>query len=97
MARAVRMTGYEIATIGEPNDWRSYVGGFRPDSTRAGRRVVDVHAGTVVRVGQNVWRTWRAIPESTGELQWLCIRAGGTELPEFPHDATRDLERAMPW
>lgn len=142
------MSNYEIIAISGPDEWRSHVGGFRPDSTREGRRVidhelamqyigltanalmpgeeagywhthseveelyvflagagqmaldgdiVDVQAGTVVRVGQNVWRTWRASPGSSGQLQWLCIRAGGTELPKFPDDATRDLERAMPW
>ena len=59
--------------------------------------VVDVAAGTVVRVGQGVWRTWRATPDSPGELRWLCIRAGGQTLPEFPDDSTRDESRAMPW
>lgn len=37
--------------------------------------------GSVVRVGQNVWRTWRARPDSAEQLRWLCIRAGG-EQPE---------------
>jgi mannose-6-phosphate isomerase-like protein (cupin superfamily) len=59
--------------------------------------VVDVGPGTVVRVGQNVWRTWRAVPDSPGELRWLCIRAGGTELPHMPNDGTRAPERPMPW
>jgi len=59
--------------------------------------VVDVEAGSVVRVSPGVWRTWRCSPESSGQLQWLCIRAGGTELPEFPNDAQRDVDRAMPW
>jgi mannose-6-phosphate isomerase-like protein (cupin superfamily) len=59
--------------------------------------LVDVSAGSVVRVGQNVMRTWRAKPESTEQLQWLCIRAGGTELPDFPNDAKRDNDRPMPW
>ena len=59
--------------------------------------LVEVEAGTVVRVGQNVWRTWRARPDSPGELRWLCIRAGGEPLPKFPDDSTRDEARAMPW
>jgi mannose-6-phosphate isomerase-like protein (cupin superfamily) len=59
--------------------------------------VVEVGPGSVVRVGQNVWRTWRALPDSPGELRWLCIRAGGEQLPELPNDSTRSEERAMPW
>lgn len=59
--------------------------------------VVDVEAGSVVRVGQGVWRTWRACPDSPGELRWLCIRSGGERLPHMPDDSTRDTERAMPW
>lgn len=59
--------------------------------------VIDVNAGTVVRVGQEVWRTWRAHPDSPGELRWLCIRAGGEKLPELPSDSSRDEQRAMPW
>ena len=59
--------------------------------------LVEVGPGSVVRVGQNVWRTWRALPDSPGELRWLCIRAGGEQLPELPNDSTRSEERAMPW
>ena len=59
--------------------------------------VVEVEAGTVVRVGQDVWRTWRAHPDSPGELRWLCIRAGGEALPHLPDDSTRSEERPMPW
>jgi mannose-6-phosphate isomerase-like protein (cupin superfamily) len=59
--------------------------------------VVEVEAGTVIRVGQNVWRTWRARPDSDGELRWLCIRAGGEQLPHLPDDATRAPDRPMPW
>lgn len=59
--------------------------------------VVDVGPGSVIRVGQGVWRTWRARPDSPGELRWLCIRAAGEHLPHLPDDATRDLERPMPW
>jgi mannose-6-phosphate isomerase-like protein (cupin superfamily) len=142
------MSDYEVLNVGAPSEWRQYFGGFRPESSRDGRRVVDhemknqfigmtvnalepgeeagywhthsqieelyvfiggqgqmgldddlvdVSAGCVVRVGQNVMRTWRAKPESTEQLQWLCIRAGGTELPDFPNDAKRDNDRPMPW
>jgi len=59
--------------------------------------VVDVGPGTVVRVGQNVWRTWRALPESPGELRWLCIRAGAGELKGLPRDSEVDTERPKPW
>ncbi len=142
------MSGYEITNIGAPSTWRDFVGGFVPQTTRAGRRVVDheltnqyigmtanayepgeeagywhthseieelyiflegsgqmgldgdivnVTAGSVVRVGQGVWRTWRALPESKGQLRWICIRAGAGELTSYPHDATRDHERVSPW
>lgn len=59
--------------------------------------VVDVGPGTVVRVGQGVWRTWRCVPDSPEGLRWLCIRAGGGELPHLPDDAERDEERPSPW
>lgn len=59
--------------------------------------IVEVEVGTVVRVGQGVWRTWRARPDSPGELRWLCIRAGGEALPHFPDDSRRDPDRPMPW
>lgn len=59
--------------------------------------VVDVGPGTIVRVGQNVWRNWRATPDSEGELRWLCIRAGGEPLQRIPDDATRDADRPTPW
>ena len=142
------MGTYEVVNVGAPGQWRDFFGGFRPESSRDGRRVVDhelsnqfigltvnalkageeagywhthskieelyvfiagegqmglddevidVHAGSVVRVGQDVMRTWRAKPDSAGELQWLCIRAGGEELPHFPDDAKRDNDRPMPW
>lgn len=142
------MQGYEIVNIGNPHQWREHFGGFRPESSRDGRRVVDhelsaqfigmtvnalepgeeagywhdhsqieelyvfltgrgqlgldddvvnVEGGSVVRVSPGVWRTWRCSPESESQLQWLCIRAGSTELPKFPNDATRDNDRAMPW
>ena len=59
--------------------------------------VIPVQAGTAVRVGQGVQRTWRAAPDSPGPLRWLCIRAGGARLKEIPRDATPDRERPFPW
>jgi mannose-6-phosphate isomerase-like protein (cupin superfamily) len=59
--------------------------------------LVEVRAGTVVRVGQGVWRTWRARSDSQTQLRWLCIRAGGEALPHLPDDATRDTDKPMPW
>ncbi len=59
--------------------------------------VVPVGPGTVVRVGQGVLRTWRAHPDSDGELRWLCLRAGGEQLPHVPDDSSRAPERPMPW
>ena len=142
------MSDFEVISIGSPDEWRSHFGGFRPDSSRDGRRVVDhelsaeyigltvnalapgeqagywhthsqieelyvflagsgqmglddevvdVTAGSVVRVGPGVARTWRATPDGLGELRWLCIRAGGTRLPAFPDDAARLPDRPMPW
>ena len=142
------MTDYQVLQIGALDEWRDHYGGFRPTTSRDGRRVVDheltmqyigmtanalepgeeagywhaharieelyvflegrgqmglddevldVAAGSVVRVGQGVWRTWRAHPDSPGQLRWLCIRAGGAELPEFPDDSERDEARPSPW
>jgi len=62
-----------------------------------GDDVIDVGAGSVVRVGQNVWRTWRAKPDSPAQLRWLCIRAGGERLPHAPDDSSRAPDRPMPW
>ena len=69
----------------------------KPEIMCADDDIVDVGPGSVVRVGQGVWRTWRAVPDSPGQLRWLCIRAGAGELTSYPHDATRDEERAAPW
>lgn len=59
--------------------------------------VVEVGPGTVVRVGQGTWRTWRALADSPAQLRWLCIRAGGEELPHMPNDGMRNPEKQMPW
>ena len=142
------MTGFQVLQMGPLDSWRDHFGGFRPESSRDGRRVVDhdltmqyigmtsnafepgeeagywhthstieeayvfltgrgqmglddeivdVGPGTVVQVQQGVWRTWRAVPDSPEQLRWLCIRAGGQELPHFPDDAKRDPDRPSPW
>jgi mannose-6-phosphate isomerase-like protein (cupin superfamily) len=139
---------YEVLEIGGLDAWRGHYGGFRPATSRDGRRVVDhdlpmqyigmtanayepgeqagywhahsrleelyvflegrgqmalddaivdVGPGTAVRVGQGVWRTWRAMPDSPGQLRWLCIRAGGEALLAQPDDSTRDADRPSPW
>ena len=62
-----------------------------------GDEVIDVGPGSVVRVGQNVWRTWRATPGHSAQLRWLCIRAGGERLPRSPDDSSRAPDRPMPW
>ena len=59
--------------------------------------IVEVGPGTVIRVGQGVARTWRSHPGSAGELRWLCIRAGGEELPHLPDDSVRLPDRPLPW
>ncbi|MDF1479492.1 cupin domain-containing protein [Leifsonia sp. H3M29-4] len=142
------MSDYQVLEMGGLGQWRDHFGGFRPTTSRDGRRVVDhdiamqyigmtansfepgeqagywhthsrieelyvflegrgqmgldadivdVGPGTVIRVGQGVWRTWRCLPESAEGLRWLCIRAGGGELPHLPDDADRDEERPSPW
>jgi hypothetical protein len=30
-------------------------------------------------------------------MTWICIRAGGYELPEFPDDSDRAESRPAPW
>jgi mannose-6-phosphate isomerase-like protein (cupin superfamily) len=142
------MTGYEVLNVGAPSEWRSFFGGFRPETSRDGRRVVDkemdlqymgltvnalvageeapywhkhsqveelyifisghgqmglnedcveVTAGSIVRVSPETWIKWRCHPDSTEELRWLCVRAGGMELPDAPNDATVDFDRPNVW
>ncbi|WP_221584326.1 cupin domain-containing protein [Microbacterium sp. G2-8] len=142
------MSDYEVTNIGGPSEWGDHFGGFRPETRKQGRRVVDhelamqfigmtvnsmapgeqagywhahskveelyvflagrgqmgldddvvdVEPGSVVRVGQGVWRTWRAAPDGDEDLRWLCIRAGGEELPRLPDDASPVMDRPMPW
>lgn len=59
--------------------------------------VLDVEAGTVVRVNPGVMRTWRCKPESPGQLRWLCIRSGQDPLPAIPDDAVAITDIPMPW
>lgn len=59
--------------------------------------VLDVQPGSVVRVGQDVMRAWRASPDSPDDLRWLCIRAGGKELGSIERDGELDKERPFPW
>ncbi len=59
--------------------------------------VVDVQAGTVVRVGQGVMRAWHALPDSPEALRWLCIRSGGDTLEAIGRDGALDRERPFPW
>lgn len=142
------MTNYEILELGAFAQWRDHFGGFRPRTSRGGRRVVDheleaqfigmtansyepgeqagywhahsrieelylflegrgqmgldddivdVGPGTVIRVGQGVWRTWRCLPDSSEGLRWLCIRAGGEPILAIPDDAAPDFDRPSPW
>jgi mannose-6-phosphate isomerase-like protein (cupin superfamily) len=142
------VSDYDVIQLGGLDGWRDYHGGFRPDSSRDGRRVVDhdidtqyigmtanayepgeeagywhahsrieelyvflagvgqmgldddvveVGAGTVVRVGQGVWRTWRCLPDSPEQLRWLCIRAGGERIAHLPDDSERAPGRPSPW
>lgn len=59
--------------------------------------VVDVQAGTTVRVPPGTWSTWRALPDSPEQLRWLCIRAGGAALSDIGRDGALDRERPAPW
>lgn len=59
--------------------------------------IINVAAGTAVRVGQGVMRTWRASPNSPGPLKWICIRAGGAKLKDIPKDAAPLRDRPLPW
>lgn len=59
--------------------------------------VVDVQAGTAVRVGQGVMRTWHAMPDSPEPLRWLCVRSGGDTLADIGRDSRFDKERPRPW
>lgn len=59
--------------------------------------VIAVGAGTIARVGPNVWRGLRCSPDSPTQLKWLCIRAGGDTLAHIGNDADLDGDRPYPW
>ena len=59
--------------------------------------VVDVEAGSVVRVSPGTWSSWRCMPDSPEQMRFLVVRAGGEQLPRIGHDATIDRERPLPW
>ena len=42
------MTGYSVTSIGPMDSWRDHFGGFVPDTSRDGRRVVDHELDTEV-------------------------------------------------
>lgn len=62
-----------------------------------GDDVVEVRPGTVVRVAADVMRAWHADADSTDDLRWLCVRAGGDELAAIGRDGELDKERPFPW
>ena len=59
--------------------------------------VIPVGPGTIVRVGPDVWRGLRALPDSEVPLKWLCIRGGEGTLASIGNDAEIDKERPWPW
>ena len=61
------------------------------------KEVLAVKAGSAVRVGPGVLRTWRCSPASPVSLKWICIRAGGAKLAEIPRDAWPITDQPMPW
>lgn len=139
------MSDYQVIEIGALDEWRDHFGGFRPATSRDGRRVVDheltmqyigmtanalepgeeagywhAHArieelyvflegrgqmgldddivdvgpGSVVRIGQGVWRTWRCSPDSPGSC---AGSASGQVAPGCRSSrTTRNATRAVP-
>jgi mannose-6-phosphate isomerase-like protein (cupin superfamily) len=147
------MTDYQVTEVGSLDEWGDFFGGFTPENSYLGRRVLEqelplvffgvtvnssepgasidywhshsvkeelylfldgegemgldddvvpVKAGTAVRVGQGVMRTWHCTPTSPTALKWLCIRAGGAPLADLSGergDWTRVgcEDRPLPW
>jgi mannose-6-phosphate isomerase-like protein (cupin superfamily) len=60
-------------------------------------KIVTVKAGTAIRVGQNVMRTWRCSPRSPSPLRWICIRGAGAKLSSIPRDAEPITSIPQPW
>ncbi|MSS85443.1 cupin domain-containing protein [Actinomycetaceae bacterium WB03_NA08] len=59
--------------------------------------VIPVKAGTVVRVGPDVWRALRCLSDSSTPLKWICLRGGGAPLGSLGNEAEIDQERSYPW
>ena len=61
-------------------------------------QVVPVGPGSMVRVGPDVMRTWRCLPDSPEPLTWLCIRGGGSAtLEEIGDHGNRFDGHPTPW
>lgn len=48
VATLVAMPGYSVTSIGSKDTWRDHFGGFIPETSRNGRRVVDHELDTEV-------------------------------------------------
>ncbi|MBS1673578.1 MAG: cupin domain-containing protein [Actinobacteria bacterium] len=59
--------------------------------------VIDVQAGTVVRVAPETWRAVHSAADAGRPLKWLCMRGGGDTLNAIGHDGELDRERPFPW
>ncbi|KJL35184.1 cupin domain-containing protein [Microbacterium azadirachtae] len=59
--------------------------------------VVDVQAGTVVRVAPETWRAVHNAADADRPLKWLCLRGGGDSLSAIGRDGELDKERTFPW
>jgi len=50
------MAHYSVTQLGSLDSWRDFVGGFRPDTTRPGRRVVDHEiTGQIIGLTSNAY------------------------------------------
>lgn len=59
--------------------------------------LVQVEAGTIVRVPAGIWRALHC-PESASEpLTWLCMRGGGAALKDLKGEAHIDSDKPYPW
>jgi uncharacterized cupin superfamily protein len=142
------MPKYQVVEVGALSEWGDYFGGFSPETSLFGRRVLEkelaldflgitvnsrlpgegadfwhahsileelylflegegvmaldddvvpVKAGTAIRVGQGVMRSWHTNADSPTALKWVCIRAGGDRLADIPGDAQPDRTLPLPW
>ncbi|GAA4479435.1 cupin domain-containing protein [Microbacterium panaciterrae] len=62
-----------------------------------GDEVVELRAGTVVRVAPETWRAVHSAADADRPLKWLCLRGGGDTLASIGRDGELDKERAFPW